>query len=78
MHENLKRGLDQIKSFDLFEDLYIKKYYKNYSTERVICLSNSKKKFSHPKVIFNIDSENNITVNSFTPAKIKNFISSPS
>ena len=74
MHENLEEGIKQIKSFDLFEDLYVKRFYKNYSTERVLCLSNSKKDFYHPQVIFSIDSNNVITVNEFTPSKIKEFI----
>lgn len=74
MHKNLSKGLEQIKSFDLFEDLYVKKYFQNYSTKRVICLSNAKKDFYHPKVIFSIDSNNNISVNESTPIKIKNFI----
>lgn len=74
MHENLEKGIRQIQSFDLFENLYVKKFYKDYSTERVLCLSNSKKDFYHPKVIFSIDSNNAITVNEFTPTNIKKFL----
>ena len=73
MHENLDKGLEQIKSFDLFEELFVKKYFPHFIVSRVICLSNSIKGFHHPKVIFGIDRNNELIANEITPKKIKDF-----
>tara|TARA_B100000427_G_C15485848_1_gene585265 strand:- start:28 stop:1422 length:1395 start_codon:yes stop_codon:yes gene_type:complete len=77
MGKNLRKGQEQLKGFNLFEELYIKKFYRNYSIFRGIILSNSEEYYSDPEIIFAITKKNKILTSKHCPKKIRDFINQP-
>ena len=74
MFQNYQKGIEQIDGFDLISNLYIKKYYRNYSIERSIILSNGESNSLKDKVIFQLNSNGKILYSNKLPSKIAQYI----
>jgi len=72
--KNLHKGKEQLKGFTLFEELHLKKHYKNYSIFRGITLSSSEEYYSDPEIIFAITKKNKILTSKNCPKRIREFI----
>ena len=74
MFQNYQKGIEQIDGFDLISNLYIKKYYRNYSIERSIILSNGESNSLKDKVLFQLNSNGKILYSNRLPSKIAQYI----
>ena len=74
MFQNYQKGIEQIDGFDLIINLYIKKYYRNYSIERSIILSNGESNSLSDKVLFQLNSNGKILYSNKLPSKIAQYI----
>ena len=74
MCKNYSKGIQQIKGFDLFIDLYVKKYYKEYKVIKSIILSNCDSDKFYSNTIFQLSKNGEIVYNKDLPTKIIKFL----
>ena len=74
MFKNYKKGVEQLLGFDLFIDLYLKKYYPNYKIIKSIILSDANSNECLDKVIFQLNTNGKIISSSSLPKKIVEFL----
>lgn len=74
MFKNYKKGIEQIKTFNLFNNNYIKKYYSNYKIKNTIILSDGDGKKLQTNVLFQLNSDGTINWSNELPEKVKNFL----
>ena len=72
MYENSLKGIEQIKGFDSFEDLYIKKHYPEYKVIRTVVLyGSSEESLPVGEISFLLNSEGKILLSLMAPKIFK-------
>lgn len=74
MFSNYKKGIEQIKGFDLFIDLYVKKHFPDYAISKSIILSDANSNKCLDKTIFQLNSNGKIIYSKNLPEKIIEFL----
>jgi hypothetical protein len=74
MFSNYNKGIAQIKGFDLFINLYIKKYFPEYKVIKSIILSDANSNKCLDKTIFQLNTNGKIIYNNTLPKKIVQFL----
>ena len=74
MFSNYKKGMEQLKGFDLFIDLYVKKHFPDYAISKSIILSNANSNKCLDKTIFQLNSNGKILYSKNLPEKIIEFL----
>tara|TARA_B100001057_G_scaffold106771_1_gene104418 strand:- start:4022 stop:5410 length:1389 start_codon:yes stop_codon:yes gene_type:complete len=74
MFDNYKKGILQLEGFDLFINLYVKKYFPKYKVIRSILLSDGNSSKCHEKTIFQLNKDGKIIFNNSLPKKIIQFL----
>ena len=68
MYKNSKVGIEQLKGFDAFEELYISHYYPNYNIQRTVVLYGSEdRKKPIGKISFLLTTQGKILISATAP-----------
>ena len=74
MFSNYKKGISQLEGFDLFINLYIKKYFPKYKIIKSIILSDANSNKCFDKTIFQLNTNGKIVHSNSLPKKIIEFL----
>tara|TARA_A100001011_G_scaffold394758_1_gene487923 strand:- start:101 stop:1489 length:1389 start_codon:yes stop_codon:yes gene_type:complete len=74
MFSNYKKGIAQLEGFDLFINLYIKKYFPKYKIIKSIILSDANSNKCFDKTIFQLNTNGKIVHSNSLPKKIIEFL----
>ena len=74
MFSNYKKGIEQLEGFDLFINLYIKKYFPKYKIIKSIILSDAISNKCFDKTIFQLNTNGKIVHSNSLPKKIIEFL----
>ena len=74
MFNNYKKGIAQLEGFDLFINLYIKKYFPKYKIIKSIILSDAISNKCFDKTIFQLNTNGKIVHSNSLPKKIIEFL----
>ena len=70
MKGNEYKGLEQIENFHLFENLYLKKYYENFTTKKFLIISNGNTDEIMNETLFQVNSDGTLEYNELLPLDI--------
>lgn len=74
MFSNYKKGIEQLEGFDLFINLYVKKYFPKYTIIKSIILSDANSNQCLDKTIFQLNKNGQIVYGNSLPKKIIEFL----
>ncbi|MCD7780092.1 MAG: hypothetical protein LUH05_05415 [Candidatus Gastranaerophilales bacterium] len=70
---NLKRGLEEIKLFDILEEEYVNKYYPNYNVYRyIVTYGGNVSEIVNEKVLLHLNSDGTFYINNNAPEWFNN------
>ena len=70
MKGNENKGLEQIKHFHLFENLYLKKHYNDFSIKKFLIISNGNSGEIMNETLFQVNGDGSLEYNNFLPKDI--------
>ena len=70
MKGNENKGLEQINNFNLFEDLYLQKYYKDFTIKTFLIISNGNPNEILSETLFQVNSDGTLNYNPILPQEI--------